>query len=100
MKKLIISRNIIRSAVLAVSLLTLLSFAGSTLASELVDINFADVDTISAALEGIGPTKAKAIIDYRESHGVFQNIEELSNVPGIGESTLNRIRDFVTVGSM
>ena len=59
-----------------------------------------NVNTASAAeldlLEGIGPVKAQAIIDYRNEHGFFRTVDELINVPGIGPATLEAIRDQVT----
>jgi competence protein ComEA len=60
-----------------------------------------NINTASAAeldlLEGIGPVKAQAIIDYRNEHGFFRTVDELLNVPGIGPATLEAIRDQVTV---
>ena len=53
-----------------------------------VDINSADAETLSAELKGIGLTKAKAIVEYRQKHGPFKNPEDLSLVKGIGEKTV------------
>ena len=49
-------------------------------------------------LTGIGETKAKAIIAYREEKGRFSNIEDIKNVSGIGESTFLNIKLQITVG--
>jgi competence protein ComEA len=48
-------------------------------------------------LPGIGPTKANAIITYRDTKGPFLSIEDLLFVDGIGESTFEQIKDFVFV---
>lgn len=58
-----------------------------------VNINTADVATLSASLKGVGQSKAQAIIDYRESFGPFKSIDELKAVKGIGDSLLNKNRD-------
>jgi competence protein ComEA len=49
------------------------------------------------ALPGIGRGKAQAIAEYRNKHGPFRRIEDLLNIEGIGEPTLNKIRDLITV---
>jgi len=48
-------------------------------------------------LKGIGPTRAKAIIDYRTKHGPFKTVDDLEKVPGIGPATMKQIRSEVTV---
>ena len=48
-------------------------------------------------LNGIGPSKAQAIIQYREEHGFFQTPEDLLNVSGIGEKTLQNFIDQIQV---
>lgn len=47
-------------------------------------------------LKGIGPAKAKAIIDHRTKHGPFKTFEDLDKVSGIGEGTIGKIRSEVT----
>lgn len=48
-------------------------------------------------LPGIGPVLARRIVEYRESRGAFQDIEQLRRVKGIGKKTFERIRAFVAV---
>jgi competence protein ComEA len=61
-----------------------------------VDINRAEVWLLTA-LPGIGETRARAIIAYRRQNGIFRDVNELLNVPGIGTTTLEDIRTFITV---
>ncbi|ACJ74549.1 hypothetical protein H17ap60334_08088 [Thermosipho africanus H17ap60334] len=64
--------------------------------SQIIDLNKADLEQLMS-LPGIGTVKAKAIISYRQAHGNFNSIDDLINVTGIGPSTLEKIRDYVTV---
>ena len=74
---------------------TALPQGGAT--AQLVNINTASLEELRT-LKGLGPTKAYAIIAYRNAHKGFKSIDELDNVPGIGPATLARVRDYVTVG--
>ena len=65
----------------------------------MVDINKADAATIAKELKGVGPAKAKAIIDYRTAHGSFKSVDELRKVHGISEKLLAKIRSDVSLGS-
>jgi len=56
-----------------------------------VNINTASDEALEL-LPGIGPARAQAIIDYRKAKGSFKNVEALSEVSGIGERALERIR--------
>ena len=62
-----------------------------------VNINTASASELES-LPCIGPGKAKAILDYRNSHGLFQTIEDITMVKGIGEKILERIKSLITVG--
>ncbi|GGJ79143.1 ComEA family DNA-binding protein [Pseudomonas matsuisoli] len=62
-----------------------------------VNINEADAETLTRELSGIGASKAKAIVDYRDEHGPFQNIDELLEVKGIGASTLEKNKTKITI---
>lgn len=61
-----------------------------------VNINTATSEELQQ-LNGIGPSKAEAIIQYREENGAFSSADELIEVPGIGEKTLETLQDQVTV---
>lgn len=64
--------------------------------SSLVNINTASVVELMS-LDGIGESKAKAIIEYRDINGDFENILDIKNVSGIGESIYEKIKDYITV---
>lgn len=64
--------------------------------SSLVNINTASVVELMS-LDGIGESKAKAIIEYRDINGDFKNILDIKNVSGIGESIYEKIKDYITV---
>jgi len=60
-----------------------------------VNVNKADAQTIAASLDGIGMSKAQAIVAYREAHGPYKQVEDLRNVKGIGEKPLSRNHDAI-----
>lgn len=62
-----------------------------------VNINTADAETISKELQGVGLTKAQAIVEYREKHGPFKSADDLSLVKGIGERTVDLNRSNIQV---
>ena len=61
-----------------------------------VNINTADAETLMT-LPGIGETRAADIIAYRQANGPFRMVEQLTDVPGIGEGILAGLIDYVTV---
>jgi len=69
--------------------------AGETLPQK-INLNRADAWLLQA-LPGIGETRAKAIIDYRQQNGHFRNINELTEVEGIGTTTYEKIKHLITV---
>lgn len=83
--------NIVRPIVLA---LALTPFAA--LAAEPIDLNSATAAQLES-LNGIGPAKAQAIIDYRTKHGPFQKVEDLEKVDGIGSKMVEKLKPMVTV---
>lgn len=68
------------------------------LPSGLLDLNQASAEELEA-LPGIGPVTAEKIVAYRQDNGPFPTIEALLDVPGIGDATLDKIRDLITVGA-
>jgi len=72
------------------SLLVLLFAAALPVAAvaDPVDVNTADAATISAELQGVGMSKAQAIVEYRKTHGPFKSYEDLTLVKGIGVRTV------------
>jgi len=77
---------------------TLLLGAGAAFADEPIDINSADAETLAAAISGVGPARARAIVAWREQHGPFHSVDDLVQVQGIGERTLERSREHLYAG--
>ena len=86
-------RFLTTTAAIALLSLPLLAFAGE------VDINTADAETIAAELNGVGLSKARAIVEYRTKHGPFRSVDDLSLVKGIGERTVEKNRSDIQVST-
>ena len=79
-------------------LIALLSaFALHTMALAAVDINTASQEQLEA-VHGLGPAKAKAIIEYRTKNGPFKTTEDLKKVTGIKEGVYSQVKSEVVVG--
>ncbi len=76
---------------LVASLLPIAVWAGP------VDINKADAATIAKELQGVGLSRAQAIVEYREKNGAFKSADELRKVKGIGAKTLELNRANIRV---
>ena len=72
------------------------SNGSSPVSASPINLNTASLEELDS-LPGIGPAIAGRIIDYRENHGGFKTIEEITEVSGIGQATLAKIKDIVTV---
>lgn len=70
--------------------------SSSNLSSNLININTADEKRL-CELPGIGPKTAQKIIEYRTNFRTFNKIEDIKNVPGIGEGKFSQIKDLITV---
>jgi competence protein ComEA len=62
-----------------------------------VNINTADAQALAASLKGVGEARAMEIIRYREAYGPFSTVDELAEVKGIGQSTVDRNRAVITL---
>jgi len=78
-------RTLVQSLILA------LLPVGAALAGP-VNLNSADATTLAKELDGIGPAKAQAIVEYRQKNGPFRSPEDLLKVDGIGEKVLEQNR--------
>lgn len=83
--------DVIRSVIPVAAALVMATSAWA----EPVNVNTADPMTIADALKGIGPSKAEAIVAYRDQHGAFRSVEELLDVKGIGEKTIAENREDI-----
>lgn len=70
--------------------------AASTLEAGLVDLNTATLEQLQT-LNGIGETRAKAILEYREKHGPFTKKEDIMQVPGIKEGIYKKLQNQIAV---
>jgi competence protein ComEA len=81
------SRTLVQS--LIASLLPMAAWAGP------VNVNTADASTLARELDGIGPVKAQAIVEYRQKNGPFRAAEDLLKVDGIGQRVLDQNRSNI-----
>lgn len=65
--------------------------------SQKININTADLEELDK-ITGVGPIIAQRIIDYRSTDGLFQKIEDIKKVKGIGDVTFEKMKDQITVG--
>lgn len=66
-------------------------------AATTVNINTADAQTLAENLKGVGESRAAEIVRHRETYGPFASTDELVEVKGIGQSTLDMNRDVITL---
>ena len=80
---------------------TVVAAPGQPLAAALLyggklDLNRATLEDL-AALPGIGPERAARIVRRRQQRGPYRSVDDLRDVPGVGEATVNRLRPLVTM---
>ena len=81
----------------ALSILILLAFAPLSASMASVNINTATVEELAEGIKGVGINKAKAIVQYRDEHGAFKSVDQLTQIKGIGDKTVERNRDNMSV---
>lgn len=74
-----------------------LFLAGISLAMAAININTASVDELNA-VKGIGPSKAKAIVEYRDKNGPFKSVDDLKAIKGFGDKSIAKLRGELSVG--
>jgi competence protein ComEA len=85
--------HIAKPLLAALALLPAIAWAGT------VDINTADAATLAKELKGIGPSRAEAIVAWREANGPFKSPEDIVLVQGIGERVLEDNRAVLSVST-
>jgi competence protein ComEA len=71
-------------------------FFGSAFAADKINLNDASAEQLQM-LDGVGPSTASAIIEYRQANDGFDSVQELKSVNGIGDKKLQSLSDDVTV---
>ncbi|MEQ1837020.1 MAG: helix-hairpin-helix domain-containing protein [Candidatus Nitrotoga sp.] len=81
---------------LLLGLCTYLILTSTALAA--VNLNTATKEELDG-VNGIGPVKAQAILDHRKKNGSFKSVDDLQNVKGFGNKSVNKVRSQLTIGS-
>jgi competence protein ComEA len=97
MRKTEIGRVIMNFKMILMAMVTaFLMLSGSAYASDKIDLNTASAVQLQE-LHGIGEKTAAAIVAYREAHGAFKSVDDLTHVKGIGEKKLSKLEDDIKV---
>jgi len=80
---------------LALVLVTVLGIQPAFAEPDSVNVNTADAATIAEVLQGVGMSRAEAIVAYRDQHGEFADVYDLANVKGIGDRTVELNEDRI-----
>ncbi|MCB1554891.1 MAG: helix-hairpin-helix domain-containing protein [Xanthomonadales bacterium] len=86
-------KNLLASLALSVALI------GSAFAADKVNINTATASEMAEVLNGVGDSKAEAIVAHRKENGPFKSADQLAEVRGIGLKTVEKNRDRIVVGA-
>jgi competence protein ComEA len=80
---------------LALVLVSVLGIQPASAEPDSVNVNTADAATIAEVLQGVGMSRAEAIVAYRDQHGEFADVYDLANVKGIGDRTVELNEDRI-----
>ena len=83
----------------ATAVILLLMLSAGIARAEIVNINTADAKALQTYLKGIGAAKAKAIVEYRKTHGEFKSVDELRKVRGIGKKLVEKNRENLSISA-
>ena len=83
---LVFWKNVIGSLML----LTMLMMTVKPVMAEVVNINKANAEALQQNLQGVGAVKSKSIVDYRKKNGPFKSLDDLKDVPGMGEELIKK----------
>ena len=75
----------------------MLLFVSTGAQAATLNINTASAQELARVIDGVGTSKARAIVQYRQKHGAFQSVSDLVKVKGIGKATVERNRSKLTV---
>ncbi|MDB4837716.1 helix-hairpin-helix domain-containing protein [Marinomonas sp.] len=89
--------DIIRTKLAKLLLISLAIMPFSLYSATPLDLNTATAPQLAAVMSGVGVKKAQAIVAYREVHGGFDSVDDLSRVKGIGEALLKRNKELIQV---
>ncbi|HHJ19401.1 MAG TPA: helix-hairpin-helix domain-containing protein [Gammaproteobacteria bacterium] len=89
----------IRTLILVVSLFFLFAGIANANTVEVVNINTASATELAESINGVGMKIAQEIVRYREQHGPFKTVDELTNIKGIGPVTIDKNRQYLTIGN-
>jgi competence protein ComEA len=90
------SRGWLRALVLALPLALVAAPLAASALNGVVNVNTASAEELSV-LPGVGPARARAIVELRQQRGGFKRIEDLLEVKGIGEASLAKLKPYLAL---